>query len=281
VQTKLNRIDGVSRAEVTTPSASTGAAIEVVYEGDPGPRELGQLIVEVDKVADAESYPSYRLDLVPADNDADRLTVDDSFAASPDAQVVLENWLTTTSVLLGDVHYTFEPGRESIAVDSGAAILHDVGEVSRIGYGFDGTEWVFTDEASSFVASGKVSPTDVTLFQDVQRTVASEALPAPATGWTLQRRDRQVLLDLVVGFPDGLVPPEQLTVARYGDQVEPLVDAALLAVRSESLPVTMRLVNPTTDTPDVFGYWVSDERVVRGRDPLDRGWDAWLHQLAG
>lgn len=281
VQTKLNRIEGVSRAEVTTPSASTGAAIEVVYEGEPGPRELGQLIEEIDKVADAEDYPSYRLDLVPAQNDADRLTVDDSFAGSPDSQTVLENWSTATTVLLGDVHYTFEPGRERIAVDSGPAILHDVGEASRIGYGFDGTEWAFTDGDSSFVVSGKVSPTDVTLFQDVQRTVSSEALPAPATAWTLQRRDSQVLLDLVVGLPDGLVPPEQLTVARYGDQVEALVGSALLAMRGESLPVTLRLINPTTGDPDVFGYWTSDERPVRGRDPLDRGWDRWLQQQAG
>lgn len=281
VQTKLNRIDGVSEAKVTTPSASTGAAIEVTYGGDPTERALSRLIKQIDQVADDEDYPSYRLDLVPASNTSDRLTVDDSFTGSRDETTVLANWLTTTTVLLGDVHYRFEPGAETITLDSGAAIAHDVGEASRIGYGYAGTEWVFVNDDTSFVVSGRVSPTDVVLFQDVQRTVSSEVLPAPATAWRLERRAVQVLLDLDVGLPGAPVPPERLTVPRYGDAVEPLATEAMTSLQVAGLRSTMRLVNPTPDGgDDVFGYWVSDQRPVRGRDPLQREWDPWLVSLA-
>lgn len=281
VQTKLNRIDGVSEATVTTPSASTGAAIEVTYGGDPTERALSRLIEEIDRVADGEDYPSYRLDLMPASNARDRLTVDDSFTGSRDETTVLANWLTTTTVLLGDVHYRVEPGAESITLDSGPAIAHDVGEASRIGYGYAGTEWIFVNGDASFAVSGRVSPTDVVLFQDVQRTVSSDVLPAPATAWRLERRDVQVLLDLDVELPGAPVPPEQLTVSRYGDAVKPLATAAMTSLAVAGPRSTLRLINPTSGGgDDVFGYWVSDQRPVRGRDPVQREWDPWLVALA-
>jgi hypothetical protein len=279
VQTRLNRIDQVADAQVTTPSAEAGAAIVVTYGDTAGERGLSRLIREIDAVADDERYPSYRLDLVP-DGGSDRLTVDDSFVGSPDEATVLGSWLATTSALLGDVRYRFEPGAEAIDVDSGAAIAHDVSEASRIGYGFAGTVWTFHDGDSAFVASGRVSPTDVALFQGAQRTVSSGVLPAPATTWRLERRDGHVLLDLDVGFPGGSVPPERLTIPRYGDAVARLAAAALGTVRVASLPVTLRLVNATPAGDDVFGYWVSGQRPVRGRDRLVRGWDRWLVRLA-
>lgn len=280
VQTHLNRIDEVTSSEVATPSADTGAAITVTYTDADSPRELGRLIAEIDRVADEQDYPSYRLDLVPAANDADRLMIDDRFAGSSDEDQVLANWFATTAALLGDVRYRFESGDEAIDLDSGAGILHDVGEASRIGYGFDGTVWTFRSGDSAFVVAGRVSPTDVSLFQGTQRTVASEVLPAPASTWRLERRDGHVLLDLRVEFAGGSVEPERLTTGRYGHDVERLAEAAMGAVGVASLPVTLRLVNPVPDADDVFGFWSSDARPVRGRDPLMRGWDVWLDQLA-
>ncbi|MGY2701093.1 hypothetical protein [Nocardioides sp. HB32] len=280
VQTRLNRIDEVTDAQVSTPSAQTGAAIEVTYDDAGTERTLARLIKEISAVAADEDYPSYRLDLVPAGYDRDRLTVDDSFSGSEEESSVLGNWFATTSALLGDVGYRFEPGAEEIDVDSGAGIAHDVGEASRIHYGFAGTVWTFRDGDSSFVAAGRVSPTDVLLFQGAQRSVTSEVLPAPASRWRLERRDGHVLLDLDVGFPGGSVPPERLTLQRYGADVARLASAAMAAVRVESLPVTMRLRNVTPEGDDVFGYWVSDQRPVRGRDQLVRGWDLWLTHLA-
>ena len=276
VQTRLNRIDAVTQADVTTPSQDTGAAITVTYNDDPTVRQLTQLLQEIDSVADDEDYPSYRLDLVPSQHDTDRLVVDDSFTGSDDEPTVLANWLTTTSALLGDVRYAFEDGADTIDVDSGAGIAHDVSEASRIRYGFAQTVWTFRDGDSSFVVSGRVSPTDVALFQSTQRTVTSEVLAAPAETWHLQRRDGHVLMDLDVAFPGAPVPPEQLTINRYGADVASLTDAAMGAVEVASVPVTMRLVNPTPDGDDVFGYWDSGQRAVPGRDRLGRGWDAWL-----
>lgn len=281
LQTRLNRIDDVGSVSVTTPTPSNGAAIEVVYNGDPTARELTRLIRQVDVLAVAENYPSYRLDLVPARNDGDRLTVDDTFAASPAEETVLQNWLDTTSILLGDLHYVFEPGSERISVDAGAGILHDVGEASRIGYGTAITVWTFADGDDTFTVTGRVTSADVVLFQDVQSGVSSDVLPAPAESWMLLRGARQVLLDLVVGFPDGPVPPEQVTVPRYGDAVGRLATAATTAVDTATVPVTIRLINPTADGQDVFAVWHSDQAPVRGRDPLFRGWDLWFRQLAG
>lgn len=279
VQTKLNRIDAVTESQVSTPSADTGAVIEVTYNGQPTVRQLTALVREIDKVADGEDYPSYRLDLVPAENAADRLTVDDTLVGSDEEPAVLDNWLAVTSALLGDVDYRYEPGDELIDVDSGAGIAHDVGEASRLHYGFPGTIWTFHDGDSEFSASGQVSPTDVALFQGTQRTVTSQALPVPAASWRLDRRDGHLLLDLDLDFAGGSVPPALLTVKRYGDDVARLASAAMGALRVESLPVAMRLINPTPDGDDVFGYWTSDRRPVRGRDRLMRGWDLWLHHL--
>lgn len=276
VQTKLGRVDGIVDASVATPDEDTGAAIAVTFSDADTDRRLAALIREIDQVADDAGYPSYRLDLTPAGGSGDRLTVDDTFVDSADSSVVLDNWFTVTAALLGPVHYSFEPGTESISVDSGAGVGHDVGEASRIHYGFPNTTWTFVNGDTTFVVSGRVSPTDVTMFESVQRSVASDVLPAPARTWRLERHDGHVLLDLDVTFPGGPVDPARLTVEDYGDDVDRLLIAAVPASRIAGLPVRMELRNPTADGTDVFGYWISDERPQRGRDPLLRGWDAWM-----
>lgn len=280
VQTKLGRIDGIVETSVATPSLNTGAAIAVTYADADSTRELTDLLVEIDKVTDEAAYPSYRLDLTPADSTGDRLTVDDSFVDSDDRATVLDNWFSVTAALLGDVQYTFEPGTESITDDAGPGIAHDVGEASRLRYGFPNTTWTFVNGETTFVASGRVSPTDVMMFGTIQRSVGSTVLPAPAGAWRLERHARHVLIDLDVAFPGGPVAPAQLTVERYGKDVERLVAAAVDGVRAASLPVRIELRNPVDASPDVFGYWRSDSRPQRGRDPLLRGWDVWLVSVA-
>ena len=279
VQTKLGRIGEIGDASVSTPSRDTGAAIRIDYADATTVRELSRLIAAIDQVADEEEYPSYRLELAPAGSDGDRLVVDDTFVGSDDEQSVLANWFAVTAALLGDVTYTYEPGNESIAVDAGAGVAHDVGEASRVGYGFPETTWIFQNDGTAFVTAGRVSATDVTLFQGVQRTVSSEVLPTPAPTWRLERHDDHVVLDLDVAFPGGPVPPERLTIGRYGDDVERLVVAALDAMRPASLPVWLRLHHASATDDDLFGYWVSDRRPVRGRDRLVRGWDRWMYLL--
>ena len=282
VQTRLGRIDQVADATVATPSDERAAAITVGYTGVSTERELARLVADIDRVADDVDYPAYRLDLVPTDSPGDTLVVDSSFVGSDVESPVLASWLRVTAALLGDVTYSYQPGNESIGVESGAAVAHDVGEASRVGYGFHDTTWTFTNAGTVFVASGRVSPTDVLLFSGVQRSVSSAALPAPAPAWRLERRDDHLLLDLDVAFTSGPVAPERLTIARYGDDVQRLVLAALDAVRVAGLPVWLRLHNraDTGDPDDVFGYWVAGDRPVRGRDRLLRGWDPWLAALA-
>lgn len=280
IQTKLGRIDAISEAEVTTPTADRGAAISVTYDGAGSRRELTALIAAIDKVATDADYPSFRLSLEPVSSEDDVLVVDDTFAGGTDEAEVLANWLTVLDVVLGDITYTFEAGNESIDVDAGAAVAHDVSEASRLRYGHPETTWTFRNGDTTFVASGKVSPTDVTLFQDIQRSVSSDVLPAPAPSWRLERSDHHVLLDLDVAFPGAPVDPHQLTVQRYGDDVARLVTTAISAVDVAGLPVRMQLRNPTETGSDVFGYWISDQKPVRGRDRLMRGWDLWLVALA-
>ena len=280
IQTRLGRIDGIVEADVTTPSADRGPAISVSYDGAETARELAELIAEIDKVARDADYPSYRLDLAPVSSGGDVLVVDDTFSANADRLEVLDNWQTVLDVVLGDITYTFEPGNEEILVDAGPAIAHDVSEASRLRYGFPGTTWSFVNGDTRFDASGRVSPTDVLLFQGVQRSVDSTVLPAPAPAWRLQRREGHVLLDLDVAFPGSPIAPERLTIPRYGGDVERLASTAMTATGAADLPVRMQLRNPTPDGVDVFGYWISDQRPVPGRDRLVRGWDAWLGALA-
>lgn len=280
VQTRLGRIDEIVHATVATPSASTAARITVTYADAGTARELGHLLAAIDDVAGDEHYPPYVLELQPADATEDRLTVDDEFVGSHEEDGVLANWVAVTSALLGDVAYRYQPGNEEIGVSSGAAISHDVGEASRIGYGFPETTWTFEDDDILFSAAGRVSPTDVTLFQAVQRTVSSDVLPAPASSWRLERLADHVQLDLDVRFPGSPVPPERVTIARHGDEVARLVTGTLAALRLEGAPIWLRLHNRSATGDDVFGYWVSDGHPVRGRDRLARGWDQWLAHLA-
>jgi hypothetical protein len=280
VQTRLGRIDQVADATVTTPSPARTAAITVGYTGVTTERGLARLVADIDRVADDADYPAYRLDLVAADSPGDTLVVDSAFVGSDTEPAVLATWLRVTTALLGDVTYSYQPGNESIVVDSGAAVAHDVSEASRVGYGFRDTTWTFADAGTAFVAAGRVSPTDVLLFQGVQRSVSSEALPALAPTWRLERRTDHVLLDLDVSFTSGPVAPGRLTIGRYGGDVQRLVLAALDAVRVAGLPVWLRLHHRTDAGDDVFGYWVAGQHPVRGRDRLVRGWDQWLEALA-
>lgn len=284
IQTRLGRIDEVGDATVATPTADRAAAIAVRYTGVTSERGLARLLTDIDRVADEADYPPYRLDLVAADSPGDTLVVDEAFIGSEAEPTVLTTWRRLTAALLGDVTYSYQPGREVLTVDSGAGVSHDVGEASRVGYGLRDTTWRFRDEDTSFVVSGRVSPADVVLFESVQRSVSSESLPAPARTWRLERRTDHLLLDLDVGFP-GPVAPERLTPARYGEDVSRLVRAALGAVRGVSRPVWLRLHHPGDpgepgSGDDVFGYWVSGQQPVRGRDRLLRGWDQWLAELA-
>ena len=286
VQTKLGRIDQVADATVSTPSHERAAAITISYTGVTTARELTRLLDDVARVADDEKYPAYRLDLAPADSPGDTLVVDSTFVDSDVVSAVLTTWFRVTPSLLGDVTYSYQPGNESISIDAGAAVAHDVSEASRIGYGFRDTTWTFTNAGTVFVASGRVSPTDVLLFAGVQRSVSSAALPAPAPTWRLERRTDHLLLDLDVTFASEPVAPARLTIERYGDDVQRLVVAALGAVRVAGLPVWLRLhhradtAGGATPDDDVFGYWVAGQNPVRGRDPLLRGWDRWLASLA-
>lgn len=280
IQTKLGRIDAISQADVTTPTADRGAAITVRYDGGGSRRELAALIAAINKVATESDYPSFRLDLEPLSSEGDVLVVDDTFAGSEGEAAILDNWLTVLDVVLGDITYTSEPGNESIEVAADAAVAHDVSEACRLRYGHAETTWTFRNGDTTFVASGRVSPSDVALFQDIQRSVSSDVLPAPARSWRLERSDHHVLLDLDVSLAGAPVDPEQLTIQRYGDDVERLATAAFTAVDGPGLPVRIQLRSATETGTDVFGYWISDQQPVRGRDRLSRGWDLWLVALA-
>lgn len=280
VQTRLGRVDGILTAEVTAPSASHTALIQVTFDSSLTSADLALLIADVARAARAEQYAGYRLDLVPGDGESDVLVVDDTFHDSSDEKTVLVNWKIVTEALLGPVTYSFQSGDEAISVDSGSALLHDVTEAGRIGYGYADTTWSFTSGDDVLVVSGRLSGTDVDLLQRVQRTVASTQLPVPASSWRVERRRRHVLVDLEVGLPGAPVAPELVTVRRYGSDVRPLVLAALDSVAVADLPVSLQLSHLVAEGHDVFGWWVSGQRPVYGRDLLNRGWDRWLAGVA-
>ena len=280
VQTKLGRVDGVVEVEVTAATPDHGARIGVVFTPELAPRDVLVLVRAIAEVASEEDYPSYRLDLREAESEQDLLVVDDSFDESPRAREVVDTWQRVGDALLGDVTFVFEPGSESISVDAGGAFLHDIAEASRIRYGHpQTTTWQFTVDPSVFVLDGRVTATDLLLAQRVQRTVASPNLVVPASTWRLERRADHVLLDLRPDFVDGPVPPRDLSVSRYGEDLELLVETAVDAVHVTSRPIWLRLRQETPAGDDVFAWWVSDQRPVRGRDPLGRGWDGWLRSL--
>lgn len=280
LQTRLGSLDGVTTADVSAPSVSRAAVISVSFDPSLTAADIGHLVDQVARAATAEKYPSYRLDLTAANGSRDGLVVNDSFAASPDEATVIANWLAVSAAVLGEVSYTFESGNETIAVDSGAAAVHDVTEISRIGYGYADTNWSIAAAGGTFVATGRVSSSDVELFQQVQRSIGSPSLPVRASGWRLERRRDLVRLDLLVGFPHEPVAPAELTLARFGDDLRPLVRAALDATTVAGLPIWLELRHAGAPGNDVFGYWVSNEHAVPGRDRLDRGWDRWLAGVA-
>lgn len=283
LQTHLGRIDHVDRVDVSTATSGRGTVIGVTFDGgeiDKAP-ELAALIADIDAAADGEGYSTYRLDLSPAGDPAG-LVVDDTFTGRDDESRVLANWYAVRDVLMGDLDYVVVPGSEAITIASGGAIAHDVGEASRIYYGSDDTTWTFVNADTSFTVTGPVGSGDVSLFQDVQRSVSSQSLPASAPGWQLDRRFGHVRLDLDVDFGGESVPPAQLTIAQYGHDVAPLAQAALASTRSAELPVWLDLRNDdgSGDFRDDFASWVSGQDPAKGRDPLDRGWDVWLAELA-
>ncbi|MGZ4445562.1 MAG: hypothetical protein ACXVEC_02705 [Nocardioides sp.] len=280
VQTRVRGVDGVLSADVSAPSPSRAARIDLTYADGLHPPDLVALVDHVTHAARAEKYPTFRLDLRSAANPDDVLVVDDSFAHSPDEATVAASWANVTDALIGRVTYTFEPGAESIAVDSGGGLGHDVTEAGRIGYGFADTTWTFTSGRDVFVADGRVSPTDVELLQQVQRTVGSTTLPLRAQQWRLEARTGHVLLVLDVGLPAG-TDPDQLTPHRFGARLRPLAHAALDAARVGGQPVWLQLRHATDSGTDVFGWLVTGQHPVRGRDPRIRGWDQWLVGVAG
>ena len=212
LQTHLGRIDHVDRVDVTAPTRTQGTAIRVTFDDQvDGPDALAKLIADVDAAADEEKYPTYRLDLAPHGDDA-ALVVDDSFTGSDREDAILKNWFAVRDTLIGGIQVVAEPGSETITVDSAGGIAHDVSEASRMSYGTDQTTWVFVNGDTSFTASGRIGSSDVTLFQDVQRSVSSESLPASAPSWRLDRRAGHVRLDLDVDFSDESVPPAELTI---------------------------------------------------------------------
>lgn len=287
VQTHLDRIDQVVRVDITSPAWDRGAAFAVTYEDVDDATGLAALIAEIDTAATDQGYATYRLDLTSDDASDDtgdaHLLVDETFTGSPDEDAVLDGYYALTDTVLGAVTYDVQPAGESITVDSGGGIAHDVTEAARLGYGGATTTWTFRNRGTTFVAAGAVTPDDATLLQQVQRTVGSSTLPAAATTWRLDRRDGHVRLDLDVTFRDGPVEPALLTAETYGDTVAPLAEAALTATEVARLPVWLGLGYPTADGSgalDEFGTWTSTQPPARGRDRLGRGWDFWLYNLA-
>ncbi len=280
LQTRLVGIDGVTTADVSAPSVARAAEISLRFDPSLTAADVGHLVKQVARAAANENYPSYRLGLSPADGSNDTLVVDDSFAASPVEAAVVANWLAVDDAVLGTVTYTFESSNETITVDSGAAAVHDVTEISRIGYGSSDTSWSIAAPGSTFVVTGRVSSTDVQLFQQVQRSVGSSSLPVPSSSWRLERRGDLVRLDLQVGLPREPVAPAAITRARFGGDLRHLARAALDSVAVADLPIWLELRHAGASGNDVFGYWISDQRPVPGRDRLGRGWDRWLAAVA-
>ncbi|MEP9363103.1 hypothetical protein ABLE68_09080 [Nocardioides sp. CN2-186] len=283
LQTHIGRIEHVDSVDVTTASRDRGTVIAVRFDAGAVDRApaLTTLIADVDAAVDDEGYSTYRLDLTP-DSGAAKLVVDDSFAGRDDETAVLTNWYAVRDALLGDLEYVVVPGVETITVDSGGAIAHDVSEAGHLHYGSAGTTWTFVNADTSFTVAGAVGFDDSSLFQDVQRSVSSESLQASAPGWRLDRRDGHVRLDLDVEFDGQPVPPAELTIARYGADVSALARAAIGAARVAGLPVWLDLHNDDGSGAfdDDFASWVTGQAPAKGRDPLDRGWDVWLAGLA-
>ncbi len=279
LQTHLGRIDHVESVDVTTASLDRGTVIGIRFDAGEVDEasELTKLIADIDAAADEDGYSTYRLDLTP-DGGAAKLVVDDSFTGRDDEDAVLSNWYAVRDTLLGDLQYVVVPDVETITVDSGGAIAHDVGEAGHLHYGSANTTWTFVNADTSFTVAGAVGFDDSSLFQDVQRSVSSESLQVSAPGWQLDRRDGHVRLDLDVEFDGQSVPPAQLTIAQYGADVSELARAALGAANVAGLPVWLDLHNDdgSDDFGDDFASWVSGQDPARaGTSSTAAGTSGW------
>lgn len=281
VQTRIGRIPDVAATRVTPPSAAQAGTVSVDLLTGSSVAEVLAITEAVTRAADDEGFNDYRLTLREAGAEPATLVVDGDFAADPRAVAVVGAWQRLQSALLGAIAYTHQPDAETIAVTTPGGLLRDVVESARIGYGTATTTWRFTDGPSRFVDDGRLGPRDVVLLQRVQRTVASPSLPLGATGWHLETRDTQVLLDLSLALP-GPVDPSDFTRGTYARPLRLLVEAAVDALDLPGRDLVVRLVNPGHDgsPDDVVGWWLSARATIPGRDPLRRGWDAWLRRVA-
>jgi hypothetical protein len=276
VQTHLGRLHQVVDVDVTTPGRDQTPAITVTYDGDVDqPSVLADLVAAVVKVADGLDYPAYPLTLVPAVQPDSALTIRESLRR-PAEHAVLTSWFTLTDALLGSVGYVAQRDGETITVDSEGAAAHDVAEVQRIGHGTARTTWVFTAGASTFIVGGRVRPSDVALFQATQRNAGQEGQSVWARSWQLDRRATHVRLDVDVALGRATVTPKQLTVTRYGRTLALLARTSLVALHRTRMPVWLTLHSGD----DTFATWASGQATGKGRDPLRRGWDAWLARQA-
>lgn len=276
----LRRLDGLRAAQVGEPGPDRAVSLTLTYDGAVDDTAgLAALVSEVGTVAADHGCPSYRLTLVPALAPGSELTVEDDFGGRPRDRTTLRTWLRLTDALLGSVSYAVDAGAETIRVHSEGGTAHDLARAQRIGHGTDRTVWVFDGGAGTFVVTGRVTGRDLRLFWAVQRSAGAEDQPVWAPSWQLDRRADHVRLDLTVDLA-AVAAPGRLTVARHGRAVAPLVRTAMAAIRATGLPAWLRLHTAGAEPDDVFGSWASDQPAERGRDPLDRGWDAWLDRRA-
>lgn len=281
VQSHLGRIDHVDRVQVTTPSWEHGAAFAIGYDDIGDADGLATLLAEVDEVAADRGFTPYRVTLTPSGDADHELTVDDAFSGSDHERGVLDAWTAVGDAMIGRLDYTVEGGAETIAVDSGGGITHDVDEARRLGYGGPTTRWTFRNGATSFVVAGAVTSADVALLADVQGDVGSPDLPATASGWRLGRYADHVRLDVDLDLEGAATSPAGVTPQDFGDRIRPLAGAALDALARTGHPRFLSLRQVDADgSADVLATWTSTQPPTPGRDRLDRGWDGWLARLA-
>jgi hypothetical protein len=277
VEGEVVQLDGVADATVTPPTADRAATLTVTYDDGADAAALATLADEVARVAERNDYATYRLTLVPELEPDSALVVGPDFSGSAAERPLLGAWLAETAALLGPVRHAVDDGGEEITVDSGGGVAQDVAEARRLRYGGATTTWVFRTGPGTFTVGGRVSAGDLALLQAVQRGDGVEGQQAWASSWRLDRRAGHVRLDLEVALDGAPVAAAGLTAARYGSTVAPLVDTALVALAGAGRPSWVRLLDPSGD---VLGSWSSEQRAAPGRDPLDRGWDAWLASQA-
>ena len=276
-QTRIGRLHQVVDVDVATPSTERTAAITVTYDADVDrPPVLAGLVAAVVEVADDLGYPAYPLTLVPATAPASALTIGAAFRSPAAEDATYSTWFRVTDAVLGSVEYVAGPGGETVTLGSEGGAAHDLAEVQRIGHGTARTTWVLRSGAATFTVDGRVRPADLGLFQAVQRNAGVAGQPVWAHDWQLDRRSGHVRLDLDLTLGSAGVTAGELTVARYGRTLAPLARNSLLALGGSRRPAWLTLHNGD----DTFATWTSGQAPGRGRDPLGRGWDAWLVRQA-